>query len=340
MKNLYKALLISLLGSIFCSSVKADINYVTNYNSTTNNYELYKSTSSGNSQKLELLTTLSKSEGDMSGGWFDASQSKFYFAEYDDSSGYSAPTGKTKIYDLNSNTWSLVTLNNDSPDADPHFSSLTFSSSVVTEENNGTISIGENSLKLKETGTTQEMWATNSSGSIAPINITNGTKLLINGRDVEQSIDNVGALSAALTGLPTIPTDSPIACGIGTGTHSGNYAFSGGCATKVNDKLSFNAAASFVPGQDYQGTDNSYSARAGFVLKLGKIEKPNLISFKDKKIIDQKISSLEKNNKKLKEKNDEIISQNQKLLARLEKLENIALKIQSTSEMISFATKD
>ena len=53
-------------------------------------------------------------------------------------------------------------------------------------KSNGTISIGENSLKLKETATTQEMWATNSSGSIAPINITNGTKLLINGRYVEQ----------------------------------------------------------------------------------------------------------------------------------------------------------
>ena len=41
-----------------------------------------------------------------------------------------------------------------------------------------------------------------------------------------------------------------------------------------------------------------------------------------------------------KAKNDEIISQNQKLLARLEKLENIALKFQSSSEMISVATKD
>ena len=44
--------------------------------------------------------------------------------------------------------------------------------------------------------------------------------------------------------------------------------------------------------------------------------------------------------KDLKDKNDEIISQNQKLLARLEKLENIALKFQSSSEMISVATKD
>ena len=56
------------------------------------------------------------------------------------------------------------------------------------------------------------MWATNSNGEIAPIDITNGTKLLINGRDVDQAIDNVGALSAALTELPTIPEDSPLSC--------------------------------------------------------------------------------------------------------------------------------
>ncbi len=218
---------------------------------------------------------------------------------------------------------------------------------VVTQESNGTISIGDNSFKMLETSNQMKLWATDSSSRIAPINITNGTKLLINGRDVEQSIDNVGALSAALTALPTIPTDSKISCGIGTGTHSGNYAFSGGCASKVNEKLSFNAAASFVPGQDYQGTDNSYSARAGFVFKLGELNKPTQISFKDKKIIDRKISNLQEDNKNLKAKieeskvkNNEIILQNKMLLARLEKLENVALKFQSSSEMISVTTKD
>ena len=49
---------------------------------------------------------------------------------------------------------------------------------------------------------------------------------------------------------------------------------------------------------------------------------------------------LKADNKILKAKNVEIISQNAKLLARLEKLENIALKLQSSSEMISVATKD
>ena len=37
---------------------------------------------------------------------------------------------------------------------------------------------------------------------------------------------NVGALSAALTGLPTIPQDSPLACGVGVGAHSGSNALS------------------------------------------------------------------------------------------------------------------
>ena len=70
------------------------------------------------------------------------------------------------------------------------------------------------------------------------------------------------------------------------------------------------------------------------------MNKPTQISFKDKKLIDKKISNLVIDNQNLKEKNDEIITQNQKLIARLEKLENIALKFQSSSEMISVATKD
>ena len=47
-----------------------------------------------------------------------------------------------------------------------------------------------------------KIWATDSNGRIAPINITNGSKLLIDGRDVEQSINNVGALSAPLQVYP------------------------------------------------------------------------------------------------------------------------------------------
>jgi len=178
------------------------------------------------------------------------------------------------------------------------------------------------------------MWATDSSGKSIPIDITNGSKLLISGRDVEQSIDNVGALSAALTGLPTVPTDTTLACGLGTGTHGGDFAFSGGCASKVNDKLSINYAASMtMPGQDYAGNfEDTFSARAGFVWKLGKATKPTQISMKETKELKEEIADLKENNKN-------IIAQNNALLARLERLEKVALGDLKTKDLAVYQLK-
>ena len=172
--------------------------------------------------------------------------------------------------------------------------------------------IGQNSWITKEENGRQKVYAKDAAGNPIPIDYTNGTKLLINGRDVEQSINNVGALSAALTGLPTVPTDTTLACGLGSGTHGGNFALSGGCASKVNEKLSINYAASMtIPGQDYAGDfEDTFSARAGFVWKLGKPVNSELISIKEKKF-QTKIISLEE--------------KNQELLARLERLEKVAL---------------
>ena len=172
--------------------------------------------------------------------------------------------------------------------------------------------IGQNSWITKEENGRQKVYAKDAAGKPIPIDYTNGTKLLINGRDVEQSINNVGALSAALTGLPTVPTDTTLACGLGSGTHGGNFALSGGCASKVNDKLSINYAASMtIPGQDYAGDfEDTFSARAGFVWKLGKPVNSELISM-EKKEFQTKIISLEE--------------KNQELLARLERLEKVAL---------------
>ena len=204
--------------------------------------------------------------------------------------------------------------------------------------------IGQNSWITKEENGRQKVYAKDAAGNPIPIDYTNGTKLLINGRDVEQSINNVGALSAALTGLPTVPTDTTLACGLGTGTHGGDFAFSGGCASKVNDKLSINYAASMtIPGQDYAGDfEDTFSARAGFVWKLGKSVKPTLISMKEKEKMEEKIYSLEENNKKiisqntdLKQKNQSIISQNKALLARLERLEKIALGESKLKDLVT-----
>ena len=96
-----------------------------------------------------------------------------------------------------------------------------------------------------------------------------------------------------------------------------------------------------IPGQDYAGDfEDTFSARAGFVWKLGKSLIPTQISLKDKKIIHEKISILEKDNESLKAKNDEIISQNKKLLAKLNNLERMASKFQSSSKMISISSKE
>ncbi|KGG20696.1 hypothetical protein EV03_1197 [Prochlorococcus marinus str. PAC1] len=191
--------------------------------------------------------------------------------------------------------------------------------SIISEKENGELHIGENSAVFKEENGREKFWAQDVNGKSIPIDITNGSKLLINGRDVEQSINNVGALSAALTGLPTVPTDTTFACGLGTGSHGGDFAFSGGCASKVNEKLSINYAASMtMPGQDYAGDlEDKFSARAGFIWKLGKSSKSSLISMKEKEKMEAKINMLKENNK-------EIISQNKDLIARLERLEKIA----------------
>jgi len=212
---------------------------------------------------------------------------------------------------------------------------------LISRTSDGITSIGANSLKLQENGGLQKMWATDASGKSIPIDITKGTKLLINGRDVEQSINNVGALSAALTGLPTVPTDTTLACGLGTGTHGGDFAFSGGCASKVNDKLSINYAASItMPGKDYAGDfEDQFSARAGFVWKLGKATKPTQISMKDKKVMETKIESLEKKNKTILSKNQKLENKLSILMARLEKIEKVALGESKSKDLAVYKIK-
>ena len=194
---------------------------------------------------------------------------------------------------------------------------------LIKETTTGEVHIGENSLVTRERSGRQQLYATDANGNKIPIDITNGSKLLINGRDVEQSINNVGAMSAALTGLPTVPTDTTLACGFGSGTHGGDFAFSGGCASKVNEKLSINYAASMImPGQDYSGEFvDTFSARAGFIWKLGKPVKSTLISMKEKKEFQTKINTLEETNKQL--------------LARLERLEKVALGSAQSKDLVS-----
>ena len=176
--------------------------------------------------------------------------------------------------------------------------------------------------------------------------ITNSSNTSSNTSNINSLGEGVAgstALTAALSALPHTSKESKLSCGVGSGTNSSKYAVGFGCASKISERVDVNVGGSYVFGGSKSyggGTLDSGVARLGFAFKLGELNKPTQISFNDKKIIDKKISNLVKENQNLKDKNDEIISQNQKLLARLEKLENIALKFQSSSEMISVATKD
>ena len=252
----------------------------------------------------------------VSNSWKCSQFSSNSFSEYDSKNGKIKILAKDNeekqfVYDLETNTWTT-------DDASNYVH--TFNKALIREKTDGAIHIGENSAVFKEENGREKFWAQDANGKSIPIDITNGSKLLINGRDVEQSINNVGALSAALTGLPTVPHDTTLACGLGTGTHGGDFAFSGGCASKVNEKLSINYAASMtMPGQDYAGDfEDSFSARAGFVWKLGKSLKPTQISMGEKEKMEVKIDSLEDKNKKL----ENTVST---LVAKLERLEKIAI---------------
>ena len=262
--------------------------------------------------------------------YVDPETGKFFFENAD---------GETHSYNLDTDTWTSegtswkATYTNSSGSVYQRLS--------VKRKNNGEIHIGDNSWITKEENGRQKVYAKDAAGNPIPIDYTNGTKLLINGRDVEQSINNVGALSAALTGLPTVPTDTTLSCGVGTGTHGGDFAFSGGCASKVNEQLSINYAASMtMPGQDYAGDfEDTFSARAGFVWKLGKATKPTQISMKDKKVMETKIESLEKKNKTILSKNQKLENKLSTLMARLEKIEKIALGESKSKDLAVYPLK-
>ena len=262
--------------------------------------------------------------------YVDPETGKFFFENAD---------GETHSYNLDTDTWTSegtswkATYTNSSGSVYQRLS--------VKRKNNGEIHIGDNSWITKEENGRQKVYAKDAAGNPIPIDYTNGTKLLINGRDVEQSINNVGALSAALTGLPTVPTDTTLSCGVGTGTHGGDLAFSGGCASKVNEKLSINYAASMtMPGQDYAGDfEDTFSARAGFIWKLGKATKPTQISMKDKKVMETKIESLEKKNKTILSKNQKLENKLSTLMARLEKIEKIALGESKSKDLAVYPLK-
>ncbi|KGF89377.1 hypothetical protein EU92_1933 [Prochlorococcus marinus str. MIT 9107] len=95
-----------------------------------------------------------------------------------------------------------------------------------------------------------------------------------------------------------------------------------------------------MPGQDYAGDfEDQFSARAGFVWKLGKATKPSQITMKDKKVMEKKIESLEKENKTILSKNQKLENKLSTLMARLERLEKVALGDLKSKDLAVYSLK-
>ena len=179
--------------------------------------------------------------------------------------------------------------------------------------------------------TTDSAASTNTSNiSTNTSNISTNTS---NIKNLGEGVAGSTALTAALTALPQTSKESKFSCGVGTGAYSSRYAVGFGCASKLNERVDVNAGGSYVFGGSKSyggGTLDSGVLKAGFVFKLGELNKSTHLSLNESKELKKEVNDL-------KAKNDEIISHNQKLLARLEKLENIALKFQSNSDVISMS---
>ncbi len=167
---------------------------------------------------------------------------------------------------------------------------------------------------------------------------TNTSNISTNTSNIKKLGEGVAgstALTAALTALPQTSKESKLSCGVGTGAYSSRYALGFGCASKINERVDINAGGSYVFGgsKSYgEGTLDSGVIKAGFVFKLGELNKPTSISIIEKEKMEDKIFSLEEKNEKiisqnedLKNKNQSIIAQNKSLLGRLERLEKLAL---------------
>ena len=146
------------------------------------------------------------------------------------------------------------------------------------------------------------------------LDYSRGSRIKTNIKNLGEGVAGSTALTAALSALPQTSKESKLSCGVGSGAYSSRYAVGFGCASKVNERVDINAGGSYVFGGSKSyggGTLDSAVVKAGFVFKLGELNKSQKISKTEKENLKSKLGSLEEKNKQL--------------LARLERLEKIAL---------------
>ena len=160
---------------------------------------------------------------------------------------------------------------------------------LIKKDSDGNIHIGKNSFVIGDDvlNGAHPIWAEDENGTKIPLNIY-GSDLHINGKSVQGQIDS---------NKSNISTNTSNIKSLGEGV-AGSYVFGG--AKSYGD-----------------GTLDNGVIKAGFVFKLGELNKPTQISMKDKKVMETKIGTLTNKNEKLQNK----VST---LMARLERLEKIA----------------
>jgi hypothetical protein len=147
----------------------------------------------------------------------------------------------------------------------------------------GSLHIGENSLVTKEENGKQSLSAQDANGNAIDINITNGSKLLINGesmstvKDIRKYDSRSVALSSALTSLPTNGGTGTHACGIGAGVRGEYSAMAMGCAADLENFELPDALPSFIKNASINaGTsflthdDPDYTFKVGMSFNFGK----------------------------------------------------------------------
>ena len=271
--------------------------------------------------------------------------------------------GSSDIYDKGTfkykiNSDGSLRIGSNTSDFQLNSSSITSgSNNIISKKTNGDIHIGKNSFVVGADvlNGAHPIWAEDENGSKIPLNIY-GSDLEINGKSVQGQIDtnksninNLGsggagstALTAALTALPQTSKESKLSCGVGTGSYSSRYAVGFGCASKVNERVDINAGGSYVFGGSKSyggGTLDSGVIKAGFVFKLGELNKSTQISMKDKRNMETKIESLEEKNKKILSKNQKLENKVFTLMARLERLEKIALSETTSKDVAVYKLK-
>ena len=108
---------------------KSDTTYHVNFDNGNSQIEIFRSIANGDSQSIERITTYPSGSVEQSGGWFDASQNKIYFNAV---SGGNV-NDDLRVYDITSDSWSLITgVKSSSSDSTPYFGPIasSYSSSI------------------------------------------------------------------------------------------------------------------------------------------------------------------------------------------------------------------